>query len=640
MKTKLPILLFDQVMAYFHDLEELALNSVDLSPENIGHILYRYVLPTILAVYSAKFIVAILGRVFGFYHPSLMRKWPRLPWRGPYKIWMNLIRWHERVFLTGNRSTGGFAGLLATLVNLYKDGEVLIARASFWDISLPYTLSIKVKRHLMMYGMTGSGKTSLLATMLRCWKGSAFVIDADGQLVRLLADRDPRQWVILDPYLLSVEVSACFNAIDCVKEAMARCGSDATVLWALRIAEALVVTATGSRTPYFYDVARQYLAGLILHVITAHPESDHNLPYIRDLIVHGYRVYDDDGNELTQGNESQELLLRAMKQNPAFEGAVAGAASAMASASGETGGNVRSTLQDQTKFLDIPQVRKVMRETTLTLSELKTRDDVVFAEVSQLTSLREELSRVSRLLMNMTAYTFESVKEHKGLCLMIADELASQKYNPVINLIFAAGRRWKLVFFGATQSVEQTKANDPNGYKTYHGEADAVIWQDINHLDNAATLREILGKKSLVEKDPISGRKIYREMPVMDEEQIKRYLDPNGNNVIVTRAGARPIRGKNEPYFKALPVWQYSPDPDHGDSFFRRIGRWLFDFQRTESVLPVLENPIPPEAMLAPDSGIQANPTFSEEKNHDKPTDNIIPFDRNRKSYSRHGDST
>lgn len=640
MKTKLPTPLSDQVMPNFHDLRELALNSVDLAPENISHVLYDIVLPMILVVYGAKFIVAILGRIFGFYHPNLMRKWPSLPWRAPYKIWMNLVRWHERVFLTGTRSTGGFAGLMATLVNLYQDGEVLVARASVWDIALPYSISIKVKRHLMMYGMTGSGKTTLLATMLRCWKGSAFVIDADGQLVRLLSDRDPRQWVIFDPYHLSVTTSACFNAIDCIKEAMVRCGSDAAVLWALRVAEAIVVTATGSRTPYFYDVARQFLAGLILHVITAHPASEHNLPFIRDLIVHGYRVYEDDGNELTQGNEAHELLLRSMKQNTSFEGAIAGAASAMASASGETGGNVRSTLQDQTKFLDIPEVRKVMRGSTLPLSDLKTRDDVVFVFASQLTSLREELSRVSRLLMNMTTYTFESVKEHKGLCLMIADELASQKYNPVVNLIFAAGRRWKLVFFGATQSVEQTKANDPQGYKTYVGEADAVIWQGGNHADNAVTIAELLGKKSLIEKDPRSGRKFYRDIPIMDAEQTKRYLDPNGNNLIITRAGARPIRGKNEPYFKALPVWQYAPDPDYGDSFFRRIGRWLFDFHRSEKAQPISESPIPPDPLSTPDSGIPASPTPVEEANHDIPTDNIIPFNRDRKPYSRHGDAT
>jgi len=628
----------EMMMRKLHDIQQLAASSIDLSPESLGHLFCNYVLPTILAVYGTKYVVAILGRVFGFYHPNLMRKWPRLPWRGPFKIWINLVRWHERVFLTGKRATGGFAGLMATLVNLYRDGEVLIARASFWDIGLPHSISIKVKRHLMMYGMTGSGKTSLLATMLRCWNGSAFVIDADGQLVRLLAARDPRQWVIFDPYLLSVSVSACFNAIDCVKEAMARSSVDAAVLWALRIAEAIVVTAVGSRTPYFYDVARQFLAGLILHVITVHPERDHNLPFIRDLIVHGYRVYDDDGSELTQGSEAHDLLLRAMKQNPAYDGAIAGAASAMASASGETGGNVRSTLQDQTKFLDIPEVRKVMRESTLLLSELKARDDVVFVFAAQLTSLREELSRASRLLMNMTTYTFESVKEHKGLCLMIADELASQKYNPVINLIFAAGRRWKLVFFGATQSVEQTKANDPQGYKTYHGEADAVIWQGINHLDNAATLSEILGKKSLVEKDPRSGRSFCRDIPVMDAEQIKRYLDPNGDNVIVTRAGARPIRGKNEPYFKALPVWQYAPDPDYGDNFFRRIGRWLFDFHRPEAASPVSEKPIPPEQVLSPDSGVVSNLNPFEE-NHDSSTNNIIPFDRDRKANSQRGNT-
>ena len=76
-----------------------------------------------------------------------------------------------------------------------------------------------------------------------------------------------------------------------------------------------------------------------------------------------------------------------------------------------------------------------------------------------------------------------------------------------------------------------------------------------NHPDNVQLLSEILGKKTLIETDPRTKQKSQREVAVMDPDQLRRYLDPNSGNLIVTRASGRALRLKSEPYFKALPVW-------------------------------------------------------------------------------------
>ncbi|SEQ95292.1 DDE superfamily endonuclease [Nitrosomonas sp. Nm51] len=63
---------------------------------------------------------------------------------------------------------------------------------------------------------------------------------------------------------------------------------------------------------------------------------------------------------------------------------------------------------------------------------------------------------------------------------------------------------------------------------------------------------------------------------VMDADQVKRFLSPGSDNLIVTRAGMRALKLKNESYFKALPVCKYAADPAHRGAFFRRIMRGFF----------------------------------------------------------------
>lgn len=573
-----------------------------------------YTIGAALANFAVKTLATGIARALGVSHPAHYRLWPHLPWRLPYKCWLWIKRWYERARLVGRRgATGGFAGVLATLTLLYRPRQLLLGRVSAFDIGLAQPVGIKPKRHLFCYAQTGSGKTTLLITIVACWNGSVLLVDPKAQIVDALMEKDQKRiWYVIDPYRISkTEKSACINVFDCIKEAVARGGFDAAVLWAARIAEALIVTPSGSRVPYFTEVSRQFLSGLILHVLSAYPEDCHNLPFVRDLIVIGCPVYNEDGSEETKGTEAQALLLHSMSQNMAFGITIPGAASAMMSASGETGGNVRSTLQEQTKWLDLPQIRAVLRETTIPLSALKTRDDVVLAVTAPITSIREELSAFNRLLTNITLYTFQDINQSKGLCLFACDELPSQGHNAILPVLLAVARSMKLVFFGIAQNVELMKAVYPNHWKSFSGEADATWWMGCTHPDSRNFLSEQLGKKTIVEIDHQTGRKSYREVPVMDADQVGRYLDPDSGNVIVTRAGGRALRLKNEPYYRALPVWAYSPDPDHREPLLRRITRYFFARKKTRK----------PEAQITPVIQIQpVEETTDVEVNDESPS--------------------
>ncbi|MGE4069854.1 MAG: type IV secretory system conjugative DNA transfer family protein [Lysobacterales bacterium] len=536
------------------------------------------VLGAIGGVFALRTVYGVLARWLGLYSPEQYRWFPRLPWRAPYRVWAALQRLYERTLLFGRRgANGGFASALGMFSLMFSPGMVFLGRAYAFGLPALMPMGISPKRHLFAIAQTGSGKTVLAITMIAMWYGSAFIVDPKAQIVRALYGRDARRWFVIDPDHQFSGVSAGFNPFDWIKDCQERFGAGAAVLAAIRIAQALVATPSGNKSPFFYDLPRHFLAGVIWHVLTVHPEKDHNLPYVRDLLIHGYRVTGEDGVEATRGDEAHQFFMRIMSNNPAFEGVVAGAASAMSILAGETLGSTRATLLEQTKWLDIPNVRAILRHSDFSLFDLKRRDDIVVAFTPSIYSVREELSRFARMLTNLTAYSFELETQRKGLCLMAIDELPSQGYNPVFETLLAISRSQGLIFFGIAQSVELMRLHYPNSYRSFIGEADATWWMGGTHPDNRNFLAELLGKRTLVEKDRHTGRKSYREVAVMEPEQIGRFLDPNSEYMIVTRAGKRPLQGVIDPYYKALSVRQYTPDPDHREVLARRVVRALID---------------------------------------------------------------
>lgn len=548
-----------------------------LTMQDWAYIAVLYGGGTIIALWVFKNSVVFLLRLLGLSHPAQYGEFPRLPWRSFLKLWLAVQTWWERVFRLSRMSSGGFSSAVATLTYLYTPGKILLGRAYALGVGLLQPLGIKVSRHIKIFAMTGAGKTTLLITMLSCWLGAALVVDPKGQITSALARKDKkRRWLAFDPYGITGLVSIGFNVFDTIKEAVMRSGPSSAVLWAQRIAQCLVNTPEGAKTPYFYDISRGFVTGLILHVLTMHPENEHNLPFIRSLIVEGYRVFNPEtGTEETRGDEAFSLLLDTMRRNPAFDGVVSGAATAFLNAGEETLGNILSTLMEQTQWLDIPDVRRALMHSDLSLADLKTRDDIVLALVAPVFSVREELKDVFRLFINMAAYTFEAVKKKKGQCLFVVDEMPSLGHNPTFEVLLPVARSQGITFVGISQDIELLKKAYPKSWETFIGNADCVFWMGTNHEGTLKYLSGVLGFRTLVEKDPYQGRKSYRQVRVAEPDQLRRFLNPDAGRMIITRPGKRALKVVNEPYYKALPVWAYDPDPDHKEALLRRLTRAL-----------------------------------------------------------------
>lgn len=537
-----------------------------------------YVLGGAAAMFAAKTVTIWALRRVGCSTPRLYYQlFPRLPWRGIVKGCMAFKGWQESVFKIGQISSGGFASVLSTLTHSYRKGMVPLGLPWVWGGSLYSFVGIRVETHLQVIGSSGSGKSVWLKLALSEWNNSAVLIDAkNGELSRDLASSDKRrQWVILRPY--DPESTGQFNPFDILHEAFERSGENEAIRAAKKIGQSYIETSPHSKQPFFTDTSREYLVGLILFVYVNFPEAERNLGTVRDLTIHGLRVYNDDGSLESTKEEAVELLHQLMMESEAYGGAIAGAAGPFINASKETLGNLRATLQEKLKVLDIPSVRHMLSATTRPLRELKSCDDFVLVLDASVSSIRGELQDVVRLFTNMVLYSCEMEPNSTGQCLMALDEFNAQGYNAQIEAALPVARGLhKLVIAILIQDLEGLRAAYPKTYLAYTGNSTATLWFATAHPMNLAELSKTLGKKTIIVKDKQTGRKNYREVSTAEPDQLGRFLNVKSRNMIVTRAGGRAWRLKLDPHFLALPVWRYTPDPDHKEALLRRLARALF----------------------------------------------------------------
>ena len=267
-KVKISTQIMDAIISI--DLPpELANWMAQITPETIEYAVLHYGLPAVLALFFGRTVSTIILRAIGLSHPNHYRFWPRLIlWRKPFKVWMWLSHWYEKIRHHGKQATGGFASVFSMLTLMYTPKTFFIGRAYGWGVGLLQPIGIPVTRHIMVFAMTGAGKTTFLVTALSCWRGSASVVDPKGQISETMARNDYRDWIIFRPY--DPNNTAFINVFDDIKAAPKREGQGAEIKWAVRVGEALIVTPENSKNKYFTDSARSFLVSLILHVLTFH----------------------------------------------------------------------------------------------------------------------------------------------------------------------------------------------------------------------------------------------------------------------------------------------------------------------------------------------------------------------------------
>lgn len=572
----------NSVIAHFEQLELLKwFQSLSSDHIAVASVATGLALPFVM--FALKTFLIWLMRKLGISVPWIYSRFPRLPWRSLImRPVMILSRWKEHVFKIGKTSSGGFSGVLATLTNEYHDPnkQIPLGLPWVWGFTTYQMTGLVIQTHLLCIGQSGGGKSVWLKTMLACWQGSMVVIDPKGEMLRdIFACKRGYTVVALQPYSF---LGGQINPIDSLDEAYQQSGESAAIQWAYRIAIAFIEAQPNSKNAFFSNTAQGYLVGIILFVYATYPREDRHLGTVRDLIIYGMRVFNDDGSEETNQEEAFQLLHKLMLECALFTVAIAGAASPFIHAAKETLGSLRSTLMERTKILDIPTVRHMLSATTRPLRELKTHNDYALLFCAPVTSIRGELKDLVRLVTNLVLYTFEAEPVKNGQCLFCIDELNAQGYSSAIEVSLPVARGLGLSIVAAIQDLEGLKAAYPSTYLSFIGNSDATVWLSTSHPMNLSQLSQMLGKTVAVRKDKQTGKTHRVETDVAKPDQLGRFLTRDLGNMIVTRSGMRPLRLRLDPHYLSLAIWMYQVDPDHKEALLRRITRLLLrPFLRT-----------------------------------------------------------
>lgn len=530
-----------------------------------------------------RWVWAPTSKWLGLYNPDHYHLWLWLPWRPVMRLWTILRDWWEDVFSMGRSATAKWTSFMSMLTHVYKPGQVFLGKLWAAGIGCSMPVGIPAERHLVMIAGSGSGKSTLLMTLLALHKGNSFVIDPKGQVAKALKRRCGKGGhgiigkgmtvAVLDPYqIVDGTAQSCWNVFDELSQAELREGPEVVVLYAFIIAEGLIKQDDHSK-PYFAETARLFIVGLVLHIYTTEPTYNRNLVRLRTLLNTGYP------EAAAQGFD---FLLDSMMANTRYDGVICNAAATLMNAGINARGDVLSTARQQTSFLDLPQVRRIIQHSDFHLGSLKTGklNLIVCAPVG---AIQGELAQFFRLLTLMGMKLFENIPgKLKYPCLFAIDEMPSLGNIPVIETAAPVMRSYGIRLLAITQDIERLKQAYPQAWGGFIGNAEIVWWMGTNHEATVSELEKTLGTRT--RKEAVGGGRpkkgaaqfTHVERPLMYRDQIKRFLDPYKNNMIVTRFGKRPMRLKNAPYFKELPVAFYESDRDYRESLLRKFTRSIF----------------------------------------------------------------
>ncbi|HCP80513.1 MAG TPA: hypothetical protein DIT67_02605, partial [Octadecabacter sp.] len=569
---------------------------------------------SILVLFFLVLILPTWARMFWFaqkrnngtWNPEEFHKWVWWPWREMFaKPWIWFTEWRANEVQDGTMPTAKWGGLLGRFILVYKPGDVLLGGFGYYGFRLFQPLGFKAERHLAMVAGTGTGKTTLLITMLGLHQGNAFVIDPKGQITKIIANRRGKggngiegmgkNVNILDPAGVAKGFkSNSWNPLDELARVEKREGRDRVIRYTKKIAEGLV-PMEGDK-PYFPKAARAFIRSLILYVYAVEPPERKNMVRVRNLLTLGL------AEELRkEGASAEEIndkafkaLLAKMQDTPDFDGAIAKGASTLAE-TGKSYGDILSTARDALDFYDLPEIAAISRSSDFSVEDLKLGNADLFI-CAATGDIRETYRGWFRLLTSFALDTFEQIQTKIEVPTLFAvDEMPS--LGRIDNLAITAPvmRSYGVRLIVITQNIALLKGVYPDEWSGFFGDADATYWMGTDNKGTKDYLSEFLGQAL------ISTRtrpwylfwKFWQRWPrntnrqeLLTPQQVGEVLNPEKDNMIITRFGKKPLRVKTMPYFKELPVKFYDADADHKETPARAA---------TRRRLQAMVDPAPPE---------------------------------------------
>ena len=502
--------------------------------------------------------------------------------------WVKLRDWFEEVTAFGKGPASKWASMADMRARRWHRGDIFLGRPWTRLGGRGWPVGLSTEKHMVTIGAPGSGKsTGGLMPNLCLHKGSVLCIDPKGELARITAGkRNGRRHVVhvLDPFGISGRgASDSYNPFDEMALAVAR-NPDRAVSYASRIAEALVKMPSKNE-PFWDNSAKTLLTALVLYVYVHEPEKQRTLMRLRELLTQGdverYKAAVELGVDGMDELNAFDCLIRRMTHDEqVVEGpygqVIANAAAAIEGMGQNTMGSVLATAREHTVFLDNPLMARVLRGNegarNFCLDDLKDGNKSIYVCLP-VTAVNGPEGRWLRLFVLLFIEVMMSDPERapNPPVLLAIDEFPSLGRLDGIEVIAPMMRSYGVRFWAVGQDISQFKDVYPTTWTGFIGGAEAVQFMGVTHPPTVDFVTDLLGSH-VVESG--MGMQARREAhPLMDRDQISRFLAKDRGNQIIWFGARRPMKLKICPYFKYLMPWYYDPDPRYKESLWRRFLR-------------------------------------------------------------------
>lgn len=330
--------------------------------------------------------------------------------------------------------------------------------------------------HALVFAPTGAGKgVGFVIPNLLEYAGSMFVIDPKGENAAMTARARREKWgqetFILDPWEILGEPTARFNPLDVIRPEDRDFDSKVQ-----RIADALVLAS--EKDPFWTNEAKALLAGIIAFVCVNEPQSQRNLPRVRELLRQPARQF-------------EELLEMMAESENRF---IAETANAMNQKADKERSGVISTAQSNLNFLNSQVICDTLMSSDFSMFDLKSKRITVYLILP--TEFLNSHDRWLRLLVGEALAAMMSTERQKPSipALFLLDEFAALGPLAVVKTAFTLGRGYGAKICPILQNMDQLKKLYESEYRTFLSNAGVTLFWAVNEMTTAEEVSKMMGK--------------------------------------------------------------------------------------------------------------------------------------------------
>lgn len=444
-------------------------------------------------------------------------------------------------------------------------------------------LGISDDRHLLTVAGTRAGKSVGLISNLLFYPGSILATDLKAELAEITAARREalgQRVFVVDPFEIAsgsiARYRARFNPLAALHPGLKTVIEDAGI-----IADALVV-AGQSKDPHWDESARNFIDGLILHVISDPAfDGQRTLITVRELLMAALTI--DEQAETAENEEpvcalEVQMLANAERlagspETAAIAAAIEGAALDFYDKSDRERDSVLSTARRHTKLLDYAAMRSVLSGHDFDLSELKTDPRGISVYLCLPASRIGMSSRWLRIFVNQLLDCMERTKVRPAVpALVCLDEFAVLGYMKQLEDAIGQIASFGVKLWVFLQDLSQIRTLYKERWESFIANAGIMQFFGNSDLVTAEYVARKLGKTTVAvsragEASPelrragLSGRSTDIQLhDLLTPEEITRQFarDNADKQQLVLWAGHHPMILQRVEYFdQASPVHRH-----------------------------------------------------------------------------------